>query len=78
MAGTHPLNPQKGLPEDIAFQQFLAATFTNDSPGLKHISPIGQIQGLTNILFYQQDSDAFGLKFADRVQDFVHQKGRQS
>ena len=70
-------NPQKDIPEHIAFKQFLAEALADDSAGLQDISPVGQIQGLAHVLFDQQDGHAFLFEFTDGVEDLVHQKRGQ-
>ena len=72
------LYPQKGFSKDIAVKQFLPAAFADNPAGLQHISPVGQIKGFADILLHQQDGDALGLELAHCIEDFVHQKRRQS
>jgi hypothetical protein len=56
----------------IIYEKILACTLQNDATIFQNIPSICDLKGMTDILFYKQDSDALVAKFLDKRKELTY------
>ena len=72
------LTAQIGFADLFAGGQLGAGAGKDDAAVFHNVSPIGNGQRLTGVLFHQKDGDAGIVEFLDDIEDLLHQYGRQA
>ena len=79
MVANEALNPQISFFHVFILHQFLSRSLQNDSAVFEGIGAMAHGQGLSNILFHQEDGDPFfAIDPLDHLENFMNQDGGQT
>ena len=71
------LKSQIGFLDVWVIQQIGASPLQGYPSGLQDIGHMGELEGMTDILFHQEDRDTFGIDRLDNFEDAFHNQGCQ-
>src|ERR1035437_2771649 len=59
-----PLHAEICLSHEVGANKLFSFTFEDNTPRLEHVGPVGNLKGLEDVLFHQQDRYPFPAYFA--------------
>ena len=62
----------------FAVHEELAGTFEGDAPVLENASAVGNVEGLTHVLLYEEDGDPLVAERLHYLEHFLHYLGRKT